>query len=275
MAVVPAVLAGRERGPVTGMRYLNASGHRVTVYPDGTPDLIEDRDAVTPLMDLPRGDMVARVREDVGTPDGSGGIPTAPLAFGEIDGLPEPEPGVSVIVSRLTAISARAAGQNRTDLVFPADKVRAIVEGEQRIVGCRSLAWLAGAPTAPGPGWPARLYDLAVWIDALPVRERLRVVELLGDQVVTRGHLAAVRYAAIHELAAQPGVTREQLAVQLGVTVPVIDRAIFLHRKAVKAGGCSGCGRPGWVDDFCPACASSIVLAPADGDGGGCGGQYD
>lgn len=59
------------------------------------------------------------------------GIPLTRTEFGEIEGLPDPEPGVIFVVSAL--VQARA---NRPDVVIPNELVR---DEKGIIVGCKSL----------------------------------------------------------------------------------------------------------------------------------------
>lgn len=119
--------------------------------------------------------------------------------------------------------------------------------------------------TAPGPGWPRHLGDLADWLDDLDPGERYRVAKLLGDQILTRSYLALAGYSAIHDMAAQPGVTRAQVADRLALSVASIDKGIFRWRQAVKRGTCGACGRrPAAPDDFCDPCGSAVELEPYD-----------
>lgn len=70
------------------------------------------------------------------------GVPVAEVRPGDVSGLPGPEPGVTLIVSRVTA----QALPGRTDLVFPFDEVR---DEAGTILGVRGLArWHAGGHEA-------------------------------------------------------------------------------------------------------------------------------
>jgi hypothetical protein len=62
-------------------------------------------------------------------------VPVVKMIYGEITGLPEPQPGRYYIVSRLVAEAAAALG--RRDCLVPAQTVR---DGQGRITGCRALA---------------------------------------------------------------------------------------------------------------------------------------
>ncbi len=67
----------------------------------------------------------------VGTVDG---VPLIRQEFGEVEGLPEPEEGTYLIVSRMVA----SALPGRRDLVVPADLVR---NGKGEVIGCRAFEW--------------------------------------------------------------------------------------------------------------------------------------
>lgn len=61
-------------------------------------------------------------------------LPLVAKRFGEVEGIPEPEPGTIYIVSALAAQAAWAVG--RRDVVCPGDPVR---DAEGRIIGAASL----------------------------------------------------------------------------------------------------------------------------------------
>jgi len=62
------------------------------------------------------------------------GFPISKNFYGEIIGLPEPQPGIFYVVS---ALVAQAAAGRRTDLLVVNDTVR---DQEGRIIGCRGFA---------------------------------------------------------------------------------------------------------------------------------------
>lgn len=108
------------------MNIVNLTPHALTlVTPSG---------AVT----IPPSGTVARVAEEVvpaGTISIEGAeIPLVVKRFGEVVGLPEPEPGVLYIVSALVFTAAVAAG--RTDVACPGEPVR---NDAGQVVGARSL----------------------------------------------------------------------------------------------------------------------------------------
>lgn len=104
---------------------INLTPHDVTVMPG-------DAEAVT----FPASGEFARVRETLGDEEliatDAGPIPLRRLTYEEqVDGLPDPRPGVLYLVSRLTALSVR-----RDDLVFPQGEFR---DDMGQIIGCRAL----------------------------------------------------------------------------------------------------------------------------------------
>ena len=63
-------------------------------------------------------------------------IPVYRTVFGNLEGLPDPEPHTYYVVSLIAAKQAMAEG--RTDVVVTHDAVR---DSEGRIIGCRGLAF--------------------------------------------------------------------------------------------------------------------------------------
>jgi hypothetical protein len=63
-----------------------------------------------------------------------GGFPISKNFYGEIIGLPDPQPGIYYVVS---ALVAQAAAGRRDDLLVVNDTVR---DQEGRIIGCRGFA---------------------------------------------------------------------------------------------------------------------------------------
>jgi hypothetical protein len=107
------------------MRLINLTPHEITI-------VREDNKIVLP----PSGTIarVATTRRVVTTIEVDGmTIPVHRVEFGQVENLPEPQPGTWYIVS---AIVAQAA-PGRDDLVIPDDAVR---DEQGRIVGARALA---------------------------------------------------------------------------------------------------------------------------------------
>ena len=72
----------------------------------------------------------------MGTVDG---FPLVSMTYREPVGLPEPEPGVYLIVSSLTAQAAKNYGRPTDDLLLTALPVR---NGTGAIVGCQAFGWV-------------------------------------------------------------------------------------------------------------------------------------
>lgn len=107
------------------MRVVNLTPHTVGVMPESGPDAV-----------FPATGAVARVREVI---DGTTWVTTAEgrvqvesLRYADsVDHLPDPQPGVLYLVSRVTA-----AAVDRPDLVFPQGELR---DEHGAIIGCRAL----------------------------------------------------------------------------------------------------------------------------------------
>ena len=63
-------------------------------------------------------------------------VPQTHTTFGEVEGLPEQEPGVGYIVSNMIISALAQQGIRRTDLFTPGLQVR---DEQGRVIGCRSL----------------------------------------------------------------------------------------------------------------------------------------
>lgn len=89
------------------------------------------------VLTLPASGVVARAatsRSCVGTVDVDGvAVPVNATSFGEVTGLPDPQPGVAFVVSTITAQAVR----DRDDVFIVDDSVR---DADGRIIGCRALA---------------------------------------------------------------------------------------------------------------------------------------
>jgi len=94
------------------VRFVNLTPHRVTIRA-GEEDVV-----------LPPSGTVARIREEaigewVAVVDGVP-APVREIALAAVEGLPEPEPGVFYLVSRVVAMTV----DGRDDLVCPGDLIR-------------------------------------------------------------------------------------------------------------------------------------------------------
>lgn len=104
----------------------NLTPHAVTIVAaDGTVDRTIPSDGVA---------RAAQMMKPAGAIDG---ITLVDMVYGEPVDLPDPQDGMFLIVSALTAQAAKAAGRPTDDLLLPADAVR---DEAGRIIGCRALA---------------------------------------------------------------------------------------------------------------------------------------
>jgi len=109
------------------MRLVNLTPHPITlISPTGEQLTVPPSGAVA---------RVAERMESLGEVMVEGVVvPVVKRSFGEVDGLPEPEPGVLYVVSALVAEAAWRVG--RSDVVGLADFVR---DEQGRVVGARAL----------------------------------------------------------------------------------------------------------------------------------------
>jgi hypothetical protein len=109
---------------------INLTPHAVTLMPEGPGG---------PQVVLEPSGTVARCaveRESVSSVRVNGvDIPINRTRFGQVEGLPEPRPGVLYLASALAAQAATASG--RTDVVMVDDPVR---DDQGRVIGARALA---------------------------------------------------------------------------------------------------------------------------------------
>lgn len=128
------------------MKLVNLTPHPVTLLTegfavfDGKAKCYRQPDGVAPfvLAEFPsQGVARCAVAESLhGSQDVDGvAVPFVAVTFGEIEGLPEPQDGVTYIVSAIVANAARAQG--RQDVVVPARMVR---DGEGKVLGCLAFA---------------------------------------------------------------------------------------------------------------------------------------
>jgi hypothetical protein len=104
-------------------QYVNLTPHPVALMPeDGEPTTI------------PASGVVARITETSITVGGR-----TVIELGDVVGLPEPDPAVTLIVSMPLLMALAAKGIHRRDLVYPYGQVRDL---SGRILGCRMLATL-------------------------------------------------------------------------------------------------------------------------------------
>jgi hypothetical protein len=108
------------------MKIINLTPHDVHIY---------DVDGKTVIATYPASGTVARVKSSTEIVGKVNGIAIARTAFGEIEGLPDPQPGTKYIVSLLVL---QAAGGKRDDLIGPDTGPGSVVRDENgQIVGVR------------------------------------------------------------------------------------------------------------------------------------------
>lgn len=66
-----------------------------------------------------------------------GTIEVTRVELGDVEGLPDPEPGVVFVVSRVVATAT--LGTARSDILIPGPLVR---DDQGRVIGCDGLSWL-------------------------------------------------------------------------------------------------------------------------------------
>lgn len=112
--------------PVTSTPHIrNLTPHDVVVHhPDGQVRIPSE--GVARVLDHPREDSVVD------------GVPILALTTGDVVGLPDPEPGVLLLVSRVLALAVT----DRADLVFPFGEIR---DESGRIVAVAALARWSGS----------------------------------------------------------------------------------------------------------------------------------
>jgi hypothetical protein len=131
------------------MELRNLTPHALTVYaaPVPTPECnpatgdcphhpLGDCPVHVPPLVIPPSGQVARVEVRKVGADEIDGIPVATETTGAVIGLPEPEPGVVLIVSRLVAEAMAREDPHRRDVLSPGQAVR---DDAGRIIGCYGL----------------------------------------------------------------------------------------------------------------------------------------
>jgi hypothetical protein len=112
------------------IRYVNLTPHAVTVYAeDGTR-----------IVEFARQGMPTRLTESTQNVVDLGGFALTRVQIGAAENLPPMIAGVRYIVSMPLLMGLAAAGIDRPDCLYPFGQVR---DDEGRIIGCRSLAYIA------------------------------------------------------------------------------------------------------------------------------------
>lgn len=102
---------------------INLTPHAILIFDKETDDLIEQIE--------PSG-TIARARTISAPAEPINGIPVVRTSYGEVEGLPDPEPYTYYIVSGLVKAAA-----GRDDLLTPTDLKR---DEKGRVVGCYGLS---------------------------------------------------------------------------------------------------------------------------------------
>jgi hypothetical protein len=90
------------------MRLVNLTPHGLTIY------------SSSGVSEVPASGSLARVRSTSDVIREIDGIPVVRQHFGQVDGLPDPEPNVAYLVSNVILTALRAHGIYRTDVMAPA-----------------------------------------------------------------------------------------------------------------------------------------------------------
>jgi hypothetical protein len=108
--------------------WINLTPHPIRVFkPDGSVEEIS-----------PSG-QVARVREVRKKAGEVGGLPVFAVEYGEIEGLPSPQPGTYYLVSRPVLDALRSRGVQRPDVFAPDTGAGAIRNERGEVIGVKSL----------------------------------------------------------------------------------------------------------------------------------------
>ncbi len=109
-------------------KLINLTPHPITIYN-------QDNNIV---MNIPPSGQVARVATIPKIVDSVNGVPIRQIEYGDIVGLPEPQPDTIYIVSTVVIIALRAKGINRMDVVSPdTNPDSSVRDSEGKIIGVR------------------------------------------------------------------------------------------------------------------------------------------
>lgn len=111
------------------LRLVNLTPHPITIVGGDT---------------IPPTSPPARVSTTNAPAGDAAGIPLVSQQYGDVVGLPDPQPGVLFIVSAVV----RAAVTHRLDVASPGDLVR---DGNGQPVGCRNLVVNVASSSSPAP----------------------------------------------------------------------------------------------------------------------------
>jgi len=117
------------------MKVINLTPHPLVLVNEG----VETLGVIPPDGRLPRVQQTDRKVGELEI-DGIGCIDIVETVFGKVCDLPEPFPGNLLVVSAITALTARAGGRSVKDLLIPSDFVR---DDAGVVIGCRRFARLS------------------------------------------------------------------------------------------------------------------------------------
>lgn len=109
------------------MEFVNLTPHAIVIYARENA-LIQEI-----LLEVPTSGNLARCKEHHVDMGNLGIVPVIKTTYGEVDGLPDRQPNVIYIVSRMV----KSAVPAREDVLCPGPAVR---DGIGRIIGCRGLS---------------------------------------------------------------------------------------------------------------------------------------
>lgn len=110
------------------MQFINLTPHEITVF--------SDSDATSSMV-VPRSGKIARVSSMTQTVHNDWGFPVVRTTFGAVEGLPDPEEGVALIVSGMVLDAMKASGVYRDDLFAPGQLLRDASGAPMGCIGLR------------------------------------------------------------------------------------------------------------------------------------------
>jgi hypothetical protein len=111
------------------MEFVNLTPHEVVIYsPDGKDVILR----------VPPSGKTARVSVKSEVINYIAGIPIRKTTYGDVEGLPETQPGTVYIVSTIVLIALQAKGITRTDVVSPDTSPDSVIRDAQgKILGVK------------------------------------------------------------------------------------------------------------------------------------------
>lgn len=113
----------------------NLNGHEIVVIDQFSDEIV----VRLPSEGFARASVKREHQGFVKVTDKGGYAPVSVTSFGAPVDLPDPEPDVFLVVSRVTAEAARAHGRNASDLLIPDNLIR---NEKGQPIGCYGFAML-------------------------------------------------------------------------------------------------------------------------------------